>query len=251
MLASGAGSTFAALLDAAPHGLAGASVAGLVSDREDAGAVARAREAGIPVEVVPLRDPADRPAFDAEVAAAVARHAPDLVVLAGFMRVLGPAVVTRFPVVNTHPSLLPAFPGARAVADALAHGVRVSGCTVHVVDEGVDTGPILGQAAVPVFAADDEAALRARVQAVERGLLVDVVARLVADGLPGSLQRLAPPRRRAGAPSTAVAPPGGLPPGVRPPGVRPPGVRPPEVRPPEDSPPVDPRSPAPTPQEPR
>ena len=203
VLASGAGTTLQALLDAGPASLSGARVVGVVSDRPGALALDRAQGAGVPTRVVPLRDPGDRAAFDEELAHEVAALQPDLVVLAGFLRLLGPAVVRRFPLVNTHPSLLPAFPGAHAVRDALRYGVRVTGCTVHVVDEGVDTGPVLAQAAVPVFAADDERSVTARVQAVERGLLVDVVAALVADGLPGSL--IARAARRASAPSSPSA----------------------------------------------
>ena len=117
--------------------------------------------------------------------AAVAAFRPDLVVMAGFMRLVGPAVLAEFGgrAVNTHPALLPSFPGAHAVRDALDHGVKVTGCSVIVVDEGVDSGPIVAQAAVPVLADDDEAGLHERIKAVERDLLVDVVGRVVRDGL--------------------------------------------------------------------
>jgi folate-dependent phosphoribosylglycinamide formyltransferase PurN len=103
------------------------------------------------------------------------------VVLAGYMKVLGPDVVRSFRIVNTHPSLLPSFPGGHAIRDALAYGVRITGCTVHEVDEGVDTGPVLAQAPVPVLPGDTEDVLRARIQAVERGLYVDTIGRLVAE----------------------------------------------------------------------
>ena len=135
----------------------------------------RATDAGVPVWTVALTDYAERPLFDAAVADRIAAAEPDLVVLAGYMKVLGPAVVGRFRIVNTHPSLLPAFPGAHAIRDALAYGVKVTGCTVHEVDEGVDTGPILAQAAVPVVAGDDEDSLRGRIQATERVLYLQTI----------------------------------------------------------------------------
>jgi phosphoribosylglycinamide formyltransferase 1 len=127
----------------------------------------------------------DRAAWDAALADAVAAHDPDLVVSAGFMKVLGPAFLARFGgrTVNTHPALLPAFPGAHAVSDALAYGVRVTGCTVHLVDAGVDTGPILAQEAIPVLDGDDEAALHERIKVVERRLLVDVLAAMATRGV--------------------------------------------------------------------
>ena len=116
---------------------------------------------------------------------ATAAHQPDLVVSAGFMKILGPSFLSRFParVVNTHPALLPAFPGAHAVRDALAYGVRVTGCTVHLVDAGTDTGPILAQQAVPVLDGDDEATLHERIKVIERDLLVDVLAALAFGGV--------------------------------------------------------------------
>ena len=117
-----------------------------------------------------------------ELADAVAAHAPDLVVCAGFMRILGPAFLGRFDVLNTHPALLPSFPGAHAVRDALAYGVKVTGVTVHLVDEGVDTGPVVAQAAVPVLPGDDEQTLHARIQDVEQPLYVEAVARLALGG---------------------------------------------------------------------
>ncbi|GAC1333002.1 MAG: phosphoribosylglycinamide formyltransferase [Mycobacteriales bacterium] len=156
------------------------------TDRTGVRALERAQEADVPTWVVPLADPTDRAGFDAATAAAIATGRPDLVVCAGYMKLLGPAVVRRFHIVNTHPSLLPAFPGAHAVRDALAYGVKLSGVTVHVVDEGLDTGPVLAQAAVAVLDDDDEATLRARIQAVERPLYVDVVGRLAREGWPGT-----------------------------------------------------------------
>jgi phosphoribosylglycinamide formyltransferase-1 len=124
----------------------------------------------------------DRAAWDVELADAVAGHAPDLVVCAGFMRILAPSFLARFRVVNTHPALLPSFPGAHAVRDALAYGVKVTGVTVHLVDEGVDTGPVVAQAAVPVLPGDDEATLHARIRSVEHPLYVEAVGRLARSG---------------------------------------------------------------------
>ena len=154
------------------------TVVAVGSDRPGAAGLERARRHGVPTFVVPLTDHADRAVWDAALADAVAAHEPDLLVLAGFMRLVGPAVLGRFGgrTLNTHPSLLPAFPGAHAVRDALAHGVEVTGASVILVDEGVDTGPVLAQRTVPVLAGDDEAALHERIKVVERSLLVDVVS---------------------------------------------------------------------------
>lgn len=184
MLASGTGSTLQALLDAAGDEAYGAQVVAVGSDKPAAGALARATAAGVPVFTVRPGDHADRAAWDLALADAVAAHAPDLVVCAGFMRLLGTGFLSRFPqrVVNTHPALLPAFPGRHAVADALAYGVKVAGVTVHLVDEGVDTGPVIAQAAVPVLPGDDEARLQSRIQDVERPLYVDAVGRLARSG---------------------------------------------------------------------
>jgi len=175
VLASGAGTTLQAILDASRSPDFPARVVAVGTDRPDTLAEKRAQESGITTWTVSLGDHADRPAFDDAVAARIAASEPDLVVLAGYMKVLGPSVVTRFRIVNTHPSLLPAFPGAHAVRDALAYGVKVSGCTVHEVDEGVDTGTILAQAVVPVVAGDDEDRLRTRIQASERVLYVQTI----------------------------------------------------------------------------
>ena len=159
-------------------------MAAVVSDLPHAPALERARAAGVPAHALALADAPDRAAWNLALADAVAAHTPHLVVLAGFMRILGPGFLGRFPgrVVNTHPALLPAFPGAHAVADALAYGVKVSGVTVHLVDEGVDTGPVVAQAAVPVLESDDEAALQSRIQEVERPLYVDTVGRMARQG---------------------------------------------------------------------
>jgi len=180
VLASGIGSTLQAVLDATRDPAFGADIVAVGTDRDGARAQERAEAAGIPVFTVRLKDFAERADFDAAVGDAIASYAPDLVVLAGYMKVLGPAVVRRFPIVNTHPSLLPAFPGGHAIADALEYGVKVSGVSVHWVDEGVDTGPVIRAVRVPVEAGDTPETLRARVQAVEHRLLPDVVKELVA-----------------------------------------------------------------------
>lgn len=182
VLASGTGSTAQALLDASGDPAFGAQVVAVGSDRAEAHVLDRARRAGVATFTVPMR--ADRAAWDAELTGQVGAHRPDLVVSAGFMRLLGPAFLDRFGgrVVNSHPSLLPAFPGAHAVRDALAHGVTVTGATLFVVDAGVDSGPIVAQVAVPVRADDDEASLHERIKAEERALLVDVVGRMLREG---------------------------------------------------------------------
>jgi len=183
VLASGTGSLLQSLL-AAAVGDYPARVVAVGVDR-DCRAERIAAEAEIPSYRVQLGDFADRAAWDTAIAEATARHAPDLIVSAGFMKILGPEFLSRFPgrVVNTHPALLPAFPGAHAVPEALDYGVRVTGCTVHLVDAGVDTGPILAQQAVEVLDADDEQTLHERIKVVERRLLVDVLAALATRGV--------------------------------------------------------------------
>jgi phosphoribosylglycinamide formyltransferase 1 len=172
VLASGSGSTLQAVVDdpeLRPHVVAAGT------DVADCTAMDRARAAGVPTFAEALRDHPDRAAWNVALGDAIAAHEPDLVVLAGFMRVLAPAVVDRFRIVNTHPALLPAFPGAHAIRDALAAGATETGVSVHWVDEGVDTGPVIAQVAVPVEAGDDEDALRARVQAAEKPLYLSVL----------------------------------------------------------------------------
>jgi len=183
VLASGTGSLLQSLL-AAAVGDYPARVVAVGVDR-DCRAERIAAEAEIPSYRVQLGDFADRAAWDTAIAEATARHAPDLIVSAGFMKILGPEFLSRFlgRVVNTHPALLPAFPGAHAVPEALDYGVRVTGCTVHLVDAGVDTGPILAQQAVEVLDADDEQTLHERIKVVERRLLVDVLAALATRGV--------------------------------------------------------------------
>ena len=182
VLVSGAGSNLQALLDACRTGDYGAEVVAVGADREGTGGVERAAAAGLPAFVESVRSYPDREAWDAALTKAVAAYEPDLVVSAGFMKLLGPRFLDRFPVVNTHPALLPAFPGAHAVREALAYGVRITGCTVHLVDAGVDTGPIIAQRAVDVAEGDDEDTLHERIKTVERTLLVDVVGRMARDG---------------------------------------------------------------------
>jgi len=177
VLVSGKGSNLQALLDAPDLG---GSVRLVVSDRR-CYALERAAAAGVSVVCVELADYPDRKAWEVALADAVAAAEPDLVVLAGFMRILSGDFVRRWPVVNIHPSLLPAFPGAHAVADALAWGVKVTGVTVHIVDEEVDHGPIILQEAVPVEPDDTEATLHARLQEVEHRLLPEAV-RLLCHG---------------------------------------------------------------------
>jgi phosphoribosylglycinamide formyltransferase 1 len=185
VLVSGAGSNLAAILAAHDDPAYGARVVGVVSDKPGAGGLDLARAAGVAAVAVEPADFADRSAWDEGVAQAVDVFRPDLVVLAGFMRILGPAFVGRFAgrTINTHPALLPSFPGAHGVRDALAYGVKVTGCTVHVVDDGVDTGPIIAQTAVAVHDGDDETSLHERIKVAERALLVETVGRVAREGL--------------------------------------------------------------------
>ena len=183
VLISGTGSNLAALLDAARTAGCPFQVVAVIADRDAAG-LDHARTAGIPTRVVRLKDHPDRAAWDRALTAAVREHAPRLVVLAGFMKLVGPPLLEEFGgrIINTHPALLPAFPGAHGVRDALAHGVKVTGCSVIEVDAGVDTGRILAQVAVDVLDEDTEQTLHERIKAVEQPLLVDVVRRLTAAG---------------------------------------------------------------------
>ncbi len=177
VLVSGSGTLLQALLDAQAGGTLAAQVVAVGSDRADAYGLVRAAEAGIPTFVHPLRRGDDRAAWDRGLTEAVGSYQPDLVVSAGFMKLVGPAFLARFQgrMVNTHPALLPSFPGMHAVEDALAHGVKVTGATLFAVDEGVDTGRILAQQAVDVLPGDTVAELHERIKVVERRLLVDYV----------------------------------------------------------------------------
>ena len=182
VLLSGTGSLCAALLAATDDPGYPAEVVAVGADREAEG-LEHARARGIPTFVCALGDHRDRAQWDRALADGIAAHEPDLVVSAGFMKIVGPAVLGAIGgrLINTHPALLPAFPGAHAVRDALAAGVQVTGTTVHLVDAGVDTGPVLAQREVAVRPDDDEASLHERIKTVERELLVQTVAALVAD----------------------------------------------------------------------
>ncbi len=171
VLVSGGGTNLQALLDARDD--LGAELRVVVSNRADAFALERARRAGVEAMCLSHKDFATREDFDRALRDALLARGVELVVLAGFMRVLTPVFLDAFPdrVINVHPALLPAFPGVDAQAQALAHGVKVTGCTVHLVDAGVDTGPILAQAAVPVRDDDTVETLRARILAEEHRLL--------------------------------------------------------------------------------
>ena len=184
VLVSGTGSNLAALLKATEDATYGARVVAVGADRDDIPALDKAAAAGVPTYVVRLADHPDRDAWDKALTEATAEHQPDLVVCAGFMKILGPAFLDQFGpgIVNTHPALLPSFPGATPVRDTLAHAVKLTGVTVHFVDAGLDSGPIVAQAAVPVHDDDDEDRLHERIKSVERTLLVETVGRLARDG---------------------------------------------------------------------
>jgi phosphoribosylglycinamide formyltransferase-1 len=181
VLVSGAGTNLAALLLAADAPDYPAEVVAVGADRPEIVALDRAASAGVDTFVVIPEQYPSRAAWDLAMADATAVHRPDLVVLAGFMHLVGPVFLERFPrrVINTHPALSPSFPGMRAPKDALEHGVKVTGCTIFIVDDGVDTGPIVAQAAVPVQADDTVETLHERIKEQERDLLVRTVADLV------------------------------------------------------------------------
>ncbi|MEV0380120.1 phosphoribosylglycinamide formyltransferase [Nonomuraea sp. NPDC050643] len=182
VLVSGSGTNLQALLDASADPSYGARVVAVGADREGIEGLARASRADVPTFVEKVRDYATRADWDAAIAAKIAAYEPDLVVSAGFMKILGAPTLEAFPLLNTHPALLPSFPGAHGVRDALAHGVKVTGCTVMLADAGVDTGPIVAQEAVPVLPDDDEAGLHERIKTVERRLLVEIVGRMAREG---------------------------------------------------------------------
>ncbi len=177
VLISGSGSNLQAILDAIEQGRLDATVRVVISNVASAGGLARATAAGVPSAVLDHKAYPNRAAFDAAMVAVLRDHEVEWVVLAGFMRIVTSTLLDAFPfrVVNVHPALLPAFPGVDGQAQALAYGVRIAGCTVHLVDTGTDTGPILAQAAVPVFEGDDEQALRARILGEEHTLLPTVL----------------------------------------------------------------------------
>lgn len=185
VLVSGGGTNLQALLDAQADGRLGAEVAGVVSNRPEAGALERARRAGVPTQVVDHAAFPDRATFDTALGEALARHQPDLVVLAGFMRILTPELVGRFAdrMINLHPSLLPAFRGLDTHRKALAAGCRIHGTSVHLVTEDLDAGPIIAQAALAVSDDDTPESLQQRVQALEHRLLPEVVRWFAEDRL--------------------------------------------------------------------
>jgi phosphoribosylglycinamide formyltransferase 1 len=184
VLVSGAGTNLQALLDACADPGYGATVVAVGADRDSIVALDRAEEADIPTFTLKVKDFATRDDWDQALAAACGQHQPDLIVCAGFMKLVGRAFLAKFHgrCLNTHPALLPSFPGMHGVRDALAYGVKVSGCTVFLVDEGVDAGPVLAQAAVPVHDDDDGPSLHERIKVAERALLVDTVGRMAREG---------------------------------------------------------------------
>jgi phosphoribosylglycinamide formyltransferase 1 len=184
VLVSGTGTNLQALLDACASPEFGAAVVAVGADREGTEGLARARRAGIPVFTQRVGDHPSRDGWDRALTAECAAHQPDLVISAGFMKLVGPAFLARFGgrFINTHPSLLPAFPGMHGVGDALAYGVKLTGCTVFLVDEGTDTGPVIAQAAVGVRDDDGVASLHERIKVAERALLVETVGRMVRHG---------------------------------------------------------------------
>jgi len=185
VLVSGVGSNLQALIDASHDPDYGAAIVAVGADRIGIEGLARAERAGIPTFVVEVSDFATRAEWDAALTEQAATYDPDLVVLAGFMKLVGPAFLDRFGgrTVNTHPSLLPSFPGAHGPRDALAHGVKVTGATLFVVDEGLDEGPIIAQVAVPVEPGDDAETLHKRIKVAERDMLATWVSRLAREGV--------------------------------------------------------------------
>jgi len=184
VLVSGAGSSLQALLDACKDPSYDAEVVAVGADRHDIEGLDRATRADIPTFVHRVKDYATREQWDAALTASCQQHDPDLVVSAGFMKLAGSSFLAAFGgrYINTHPALLPSFPGMHGVADALEHGVKVAGATLFVVDEGVDTGPILDQVAVRVEDDDDVESLHERIKVAERTMLVDAVGRMVREG---------------------------------------------------------------------
>src|ERR1700758_4025186 len=184
VLVSGAGTNLQALIDASTDPAYGAAIVAVGADRDGIVALDRAVAASIPTFTTKVRDFPTRDAWDDALAAACAEYEPDLIVCAGFMKLVGKSFLARYSgrCLNTHPALLPSFPGMHGVRDALAYGVKITGCTVFIVDEGVDAGPVLAQACVPVHDDDDEATLHERIKVAERALLVDTVGRMAREG---------------------------------------------------------------------
>ncbi|WP_343996807.1 phosphoribosylglycinamide formyltransferase [Nocardioides dubius] len=184
VLVSGSGTNLQAILDAAADPAYGAEVVAVGADRHDIEGLRRAERHGVPTFVLRVPDFADRAAWDKALAEAVAGYQPDLVVLAGFMKLVGDDFMAAFGgrTVNTHPALSPSFPGMTGPKDALEYGVKVTGCTLFVVDAGVDTGPIVDQRAVPVLDDDDVESLHERIKTAEREMLVENVGRMAREG---------------------------------------------------------------------
>lgn len=184
VLVSGAGTNLQALIDASADPAYGARIVAVGADRDGIEGLDRAERAGIPTFVRKVGQSTSREHWDLSLADSVAAFEPDLVVLAGFMKLVGPAFLDRFRdrVVNTHPALCPAFPGTTGPADALEYGVKVTGATLFVVDAGVDTGPIVAQTSVPVEDDDDVEALHERIKVAERRMLVESVGRMAREG---------------------------------------------------------------------
>lgn len=183
VLVSGSGTNLQALLDAAQDPAYGARVVAVGADREGIEGLARADRADIPTFVRRLADFETREGWDAAMRTVVGRFEPDLVVCAGFMKLLGQDFLDAFLTLNTHPALCPSFPGMHGPRDALAYGVKVTGATLFVVDGGIDTGPIVAQVTVPVEDSDDEATLHERIKVVERRMLVESVGRIAREGV--------------------------------------------------------------------
>ena len=178
VLVSGSGTNLQTLIEQLHQDeTSGIEIAVVISDRQKAYALKRAKRAGIPSRVVKTQDFENRVDFDAEISRLIEHHAVELVVLAGFMKLFQPPFVRKYQnrIINVHPTLLPAFPGAHPVADTLTYGVKIAGVTVHFVDEGVDSGPIIAQAAVPVLDTDDEESLHNRIQVEEHKLYPEVI----------------------------------------------------------------------------
>ena len=183
VLVSGAGTNLQALLDACTESSYGARVVAVGADRDDIEGLARADRAGVPTFVAKVADYTSREHWDRALGDKVGAFEPDLVVSAGFMKLLSADFLERFLTLNTHPALCPAFPGMHGPRDALEHGVKVTGATLFVVDAGVDTGPIVAQVPVAVEEDDDVASLHERIKTAERAMLVDAVGRIARDGL--------------------------------------------------------------------
>ncbi len=183
VLASGRGSNFQALIDAARSGYFPATISGLITDNQEAYAIRRAKDAGIPVSVIDFGSFPERGGYETALRREMEACDPDLFVLAGYMRILPSAIVKAFRgrIMNIHPALLPSFPGLHAQRQALEYGVKVSGCTVHFVDEGTDTGPIIIQRCIPVEEEDDEEALAARILVEEHRILTEAVRLFLED----------------------------------------------------------------------